>query len=69
MNILIAWTSTSAMLTGAATGFGSLVTVRLLLGVGEAGAFPVASRAMQLWFAPSERGRIQGITHFFFALP
>ena len=66
LNVLIAWTSTSAMLTGAATGFGPLLTAaRLLLGVGEAGAFPVASRAMQLWFAPSERGRIQGITHFF----
>ena len=65
LNVLIAWTSASAMLTGAATGFGPLLTARLLLGVGEAGAFPVASRAMQLWFAPSERGRIQGITHFF----
>jgi sugar phosphate permease len=65
LNILIAWTSMSAMLTGAATGFGSLLSARLLLGVGESGAFPVASRAMQLWFAPSERGRIQGITHFF----
>ena len=64
LNILIAWTSTSAMLTGAATGFGSLVTVRLLLGVGEAGAFPVPA-APHIWFAPSERGRIQGITHFF----
>jgi sugar phosphate permease len=65
LNVLIAWTSTSAMLTGAATGFTSLLTARLLLGLGESGAFPVASRAMQLWFAPSERGRIQGITHFF----
>jgi sugar phosphate permease len=65
LNILIAWTSLSAMLTGAATGFGSLLMARLLLGAGEAGAFPVASRAMQLWFAPSERGRIQGVTHFF----
>ncbi len=53
------------MLTGAATGLTSLFTARFLLGVGEAGAFPVASRGMQLWFAPSERGRIQGITHFF----
>ena len=65
LSVLLAWTSTSAMLSGAAAGFGSLVTARLLLGVGEAGAFPVASRGMQLWFAPSERGRIQGITHFF----
>jgi sugar phosphate permease len=65
LNVLLAWTSTTAMLTGAATGFGTLLTARLLLGIGEAGAFPVASRGMQLWFAPSERGRIQGITHFF----
>lgn len=65
LGALIGWTSTAAILTGAAGGFGSLFTARLLLGVGEAGAFPVASRGMQLWFAPSERGRIQGITHFF----
>src|SRR5918992_64303 len=65
LNVLITWTSASAFVTGAATGFGTLLTARLLLGLGEAGAFPVASRGMQLWFAPSERGRIQGITHFF----
>ncbi|MSO30531.1 MAG: MFS transporter [Acidobacteria bacterium] len=65
LNVLIAWTSTSAILTGLSTGFGSLFAARLFLGLGEAGAFPVASRGMQLWFAASERGRIQGITHFF----
>jgi sugar phosphate permease len=65
LNILITWTSASAFLTGAATGFGTLLTARLFLGLGESGAFPVASRGMQLWFPPSERGRIQGITHFF----
>ena len=43
----------------------SLFGARFLLGVGEAGAFPVASRGMQLWFPRSERGRIQGTTHFF----
>lgn len=65
LNVLITWTSAAAFMTGASTGFGSLLAARLFLGVGEAGAFPVASRGMQLWFAPSERGRIQGITHFF----
>jgi len=65
LTVLLTWTSASAMLTGAAAGLTSLFTARFLLGVGEAGAFPVASRGMQLWFAPSERGRIQGITHFF----
>jgi len=63
--VLLCWTSTSAIMTGAAFGLGSLFVARFLLGIGEAGAFPVASRGMQLWFAPSERGRIQGVTHFF----
>src|SRR5207302_825330 len=65
LSVLIAWTSTSALLTGAALGINSLFAARFLLGIGESGAFPVASRGMQLWFAPSERGRIQGVTHFF----
>ena len=65
LTALLAWTSAAALMTGAATCIRSLFGARLLLGIGEAGAFPVASRGMQLWFAPSERGRIQGITHFF----
>jgi sugar phosphate permease len=65
LTILIAWTSTSAIFTGVAVGFNSLFAARFLLGIGESGAFPVASRGMQLWFAPAERGRIQGVTHFF----
>jgi sugar phosphate permease len=65
LTVLLAWTSSAAMMTGAALGLGSLFTARFLLGIGEAGAFPVASRGMQLWFAPAERGRIQGVTHFF----
>jgi len=62
---LLVVTSGAAVMTGAAVGMGSLFAARLMLGLGEAGAFPVASRGMQLWFAASERGRIQGITHFF----
>jgi sugar phosphate permease len=61
----VAWRSTAAIATGAALGFPSLFGARFMLGLGEAGAFPVASRAMQTWFAKSERGRIQGIVHFF----
>ena len=54
-----------AALTGATIGVASLIGARFLLGLGEAGAFPVATRGMQLWFAKSERGRAQGITHCF----
>jgi sugar phosphate permease len=62
--VLIAATSAAACLTGAATGFPSLLAARLSLGLAEAGAFPVAGRGTQAWFPPSERGRAQAIVHF-----
>jgi sugar phosphate permease len=62
--IMTLW-SVTAVMTGAAFGFGSLFGARFLLGLSESGAFPVASRGMQLWFPRVERGRIQGTTHFF----
>ncbi len=65
LTVIMTWWSAAAMMTGAAVGFSSLFSARVLLGVGEAGAFPVASRGMWLWFPRSERGRIQGVTHFF----
>src|SRR5215467_11688154 len=65
LTAIMSWWSIAAMLTGAAAGLASLFSARFLLGLGEAGAFPVASRGMQMWFPRSERGRIQGTTHFF----
>jgi sugar phosphate permease len=65
LTAIMSWWSVAAMLTGAALGLTSLFAARFFLGLGEAGAFPVASRGMQLWFPRSERGRIQGTTHFF----
>src|SRR3984957_1489868 len=65
LTVIMTWWSAAAMMTGAAIGLWSLFGARFLLGIGEAGAFPVASRGMLLWFPRSERGRIQGITHFF----
>jgi sugar phosphate permease len=53
------------VLTGLCAGPVSLFGSRLLLGLSEAGGFPVASRGMQMWFARSERGRIHGILHCF----
>ncbi len=51
--------------TAWAWGATSLFVVRFAFGLGEAGAFPTASRAMQLWFPKSERGFVQGMTHCF----
>jgi sugar phosphate permease len=63
--LVMSVTGLAAILTGSAVGISSLLGARLLLGLGEAGAFPVASRAMHSWFSKMARGRIQGITHFF----
>ena len=49
--------------TAAAFGSVSFIVVRFLFGVGEAGAFPGATRAMQLWYPRRERGLVQGVTH------
>jgi sugar phosphate permease len=54
-------TAATAWASGAMSFFG----VRFAFGLGEAGAFPTASRAMQLWFPKSERGFVQGMTHCF----
>src|SRR5690606_617503 len=41
----------------------SMVVARFLLGMGEAGAFPTATRSLSRWMLPSERGWAQGVTH------
>jgi ACS family D-galactonate transporter-like MFS transporter len=55
----------STILTGFAGGVLSLVLFRFLLGVGEGGAFPTATRAFTFWMPATERGFAQGITHSF----
>lgn len=54
-----AFTSLTAVMTGAT----SLMVCRFLFGVGEAGAFPIATRSLSRWMLPSERGWAQGVTH------
>jgi sugar phosphate permease len=56
------WSAMTAA-TAAATSAFSFIVIRFLFGIGEAGAFPVATRAMQLWYPREERGLVQGITH------
>src|ERR1700674_3292075 len=65
LTVIMFWWAIAAISTGAAAGLLTLLSARFLLGLGEAGAFPVATRGMQLWFPKVERGRIQGITHCF----
>src|SRR5260370_36478687 len=60
---IVAYSSVMTATTAAATGAFSFIVLRFLFGVGEAGAFPGATRAMQLWYPRSERGFVQGLTH------
>jgi len=41
----------------------SFAVLLFFLGAGEAGAFPGATRAMQMWYPRRERGFVQGFTH------
>jgi ACS family D-galactonate transporter-like MFS transporter len=51
--------------TGLSWSIASLVGFRVLVGVGEGGAFPAATRAFTWWLPVRERGFAQGITHSF----
>jgi MFS transporter, ACS family, hexuronate transporter len=46
---------------GIAGGVVALAASRLLLGVGEGGGFPAATRAVTEWFAPKDRATAMGI--------
>jgi MFS family permease len=54
---IVLWWSIFTALTGAATGFASLLIVRFLFGAGEAGAFPNIARSISRWFPSSHQGR------------
>src|SRR3972149_1640580 len=61
---IVLWWSGFTMLTGAARGFGSLMTIRFLFGAGEAGAFPNMARSISRWFPQCERGQASGVLFF-----
>ncbi len=63
LSAVVAYWSVMTAATGLAFNAASFKIIRFLFGVGEAGAFPGATRAMQLWYPRSERGFVQGITH------
>ena len=64
---VLAWVvslwSVFTILTGTAFNAVSLLAIRFLFGVGEAGAFPGATRALYNWVPAKERGIAQGLFH------
>ena len=58
--IMVAWSLASAS-HGLARGFTSLLVSRFLLGAGEGGGFPAATKAVAEWFPARERSLAMGI--------
>ncbi|HUA18349.1 MAG TPA: MFS transporter [Bryobacteraceae bacterium] len=63
LSVIVTWWSIFTSLTTLAWSAGSMVVVRFIFGVGESGAFPIATRSLSRWMLPAERGFAQGITH------
>jgi sugar phosphate permease len=63
LSTIMGYRTVIALITTLSIGFKSFWAVRFALGVGEAGAFPTATRAMQMWYPRDERGFVQGISH------
>jgi ACS family hexuronate transporter-like MFS transporter len=59
--VIMIWWSLACASHGWATGFGMLMMSRFLLGIGEGGGFPAATKAVSEWFPPSERSLAMGI--------
>jgi ACS family hexuronate transporter-like MFS transporter len=61
MAVFVCWWSLSNALTAAAIGVRSLGAFRFALGLGEAGVWPAASKAVAEWFPSRERALAIGI--------
>jgi MFS transporter, ACS family, glucarate transporter len=63
MTLIVSWWSLFTCFTVFAWSAGSMALIRFLFGLGEAGAFPIATRSLTRWMLPTERGFAQGATH------
>jgi len=62
MTRIVLWWSAWTIATAAAAGFRSLVAIRFLFGMGEAGVLPTLASAFRRWLPERERGRAFGLT-------
>ncbi len=58
---VVLWWSLFTVFTGLATGFVMLLVIRILFGMGEAGAYPNTSIVLRKWFPAIERARAQAV--------
>lgn len=63
LTMVVTWWSLFTSITAFAWNATSMIAFRFLFGLGEAGAFPIATRSLSRWMLPTERGWAQGVTH------
>ncbi len=63
LSYVVCWWSLFTCFTSFAWSATSIGLCRFLFGVGEAGAFPIATRSLSRWTPPEERGFSQGLPH------
>jgi sugar phosphate permease len=63
LTLIVTWWSLFTSATALSWNALSMSTFRFLFGIGEAGAFPIATRSLSRWMLPTERGYAQGVTH------
>ncbi|WP_460152811.1 MFS transporter [Pseudomonas sp. S2_B07] len=61
LGVAVVWWSAFTIATSLVRSGAGLLGLRLMLGVGEAGAFPAATKFVERWFPRSERGTATGI--------
>ena len=59
--VIMVWWSLACMSHGLATGFAALAASRFLLGMGEGGGFPAATKAVAEWFPVNQRSSAMGL--------
>jgi MFS transporter, ACS family, glucarate transporter len=63
LTCIVIWWSIFTSSTALCWNALSLGLCRFLFGVGESGAFPIATRSLSRWMPPEERGFSQGLPH------
>jgi sugar phosphate permease len=63
LTLVVSWWSAFTAFTALAWSATSMIVIQVFFGLGEAGAFPIATRSLSRWMRPTERGFAQGITH------
>jgi sugar phosphate permease len=63
LTLIVTWWSIFTGFTALAWNAVSMLVIQVFFGLGEAGAFPIATRSLSRWMRPTERGFAQGVTH------